>query len=228
MKKIHLMGLAMFAVFAFGAIAASSAFAEDRWLIDEVGVTTLTSVQTSGELLLIDLKTPIGVSEVQCSGILDGTVGPAGEDEITEVLTLAGLPYPHDNANNELEGEGVPCTGILNCGEPLVWVYGLPWLTQLELVGSTFVDDFTSDNAMKLLGYEVECMTTIFKPVDLCEQELFSSTLENMVAPESDVLGTISEESQANCTLGGPGSGSTLSVGAGLTSTLDGLTLAVS
>jgi hypothetical protein len=228
MKKIHLMGLALFAVFAFGAIAASSAFAEDRWLIDEVAVATLTSVQTSGVLLLQDLKTPLGVAHVECSGILDGTVGPAGEDEITDVLTLAGVPYGRDNANNELEGEGAPCTQIQNCGEPLVWVYGLPWLTQLELVGSTFVDDFTSDNTAKKLGYELECMTTLFKPVDLCEQTLFAATLENMVAPESDVLGTISEESKGDCMLGGVGSGDTFSVEPGLTSTLDGLTLAVS
>jgi hypothetical protein len=228
MKKIHVVGLAMFAVFAFGAIAASSAFAEDRWLIDEVGVATLTSVQTSGVLLLVDLNTPIGVSQIECSSILDGTVGPAGEDEITEVLTLAGVAYGKDNANNELEGEGLPCTGIQNCGEPLVWVYGLPWLSQLELVGTTFVDDFTSDNATKMLGYELECMTTIFKPVDLCEQTLFASTLENMLAPESDVLGTVSEEQKGNCSLGGAGSEDTFSVEAGLTSTLDGLTLAVS
>jgi hypothetical protein len=229
MKKIHLMGLAMFAVFAFGAIAASSAFAEDRWLIDEVGVTTLTSVQTSGKLILTDLKAPlVGEAAAECSGILDGTVGPAGEDEITEVLTFAGVAYGKDNANNELEGTGAACTNVKNCPGALVWVFGLPWLTQLELEGSIFVDDFISDNTVKLLGYELECSEQLGKPVDLCTQPLFKATLENMGAPENDVLGTINEQGQANCSLGGVGAGDTVSGEAGLTSTLDELTLAVS
>jgi hypothetical protein len=229
MKKIHLMGLAMFAVFAFGAIAASSAFAEDRWLIDGTGVTTLTSVQTSGTLILTDTKAPlVGEAAAECSAILDGTVGPAGEDEITEVLTLAGVAYGHDNANSELENAGVACTNVKNCPGALVWVFGLPWLTQLELVSTTFVDDFTSDNTAKLLGYELECSEQLGKPVDLCTQALFVATLENMGAPENDVLGTVNEPNKADCTLGGAASGSTVSGEAGLTSTLDELTLAVS
>jgi hypothetical protein len=123
MKKIHVVGLAMFAVFAFGAIAASSAFAEDRWLIDEVAVSTLTSVQTSGTLLFTDLKAPIvGESGIECSFTLDGTVGPAGEDEITEVLTLGGVAWGKDNANSELEGAGALCTNVKNCPGALMWM----------------------------------------------------------------------------------------------------------
>jgi hypothetical protein len=227
MKKIHLMGLAMFAVFAFGAIVASSAFAEDRWLIDETSVTTLTSVQMSGTLMFTDLKAPIvGEASFECSVILDGTVGPAGEDEITEVLTLAKVPYGHDNANNELEGEGAACINKINCPGALAWIFGLPWLTQLELVGTTFVDDFISDNVPKLLGYEIECMEQLGKPVDLCTQPLFSATLENMGAPENDVLGTINEQNISSCSLGGAGTGDV--IGELLISTLDELTLAVS
>jgi len=33
MKKIHLLGLALFAVFAFSAVAASTAFAESEFLV---------------------------------------------------------------------------------------------------------------------------------------------------------------------------------------------------
>ena len=92
MRKFNVIGLALFAAFAFSAFAASSAFAEVHlWLISGADVLTLTLVQIEGELLLSDTKTAFGEVDVLCSGILDGTVGPEGEDEITEVLTLGGV-----------------------------------------------------------------------------------------------------------------------------------------
>ncbi len=91
MKKIKLLGLALFALFAFSAVLANAAFAEEAlWLVKGEEVTAKLASETTGELLLIVLKEVIvGETWVLCSGTFDGTVGPGSADEVTALLNLA-------------------------------------------------------------------------------------------------------------------------------------------
>jgi hypothetical protein len=221
------LGLALFAMFAFSVVAASMASAADEWLIDGSPVAALTSVEMTGEFLVGDLLIPLlGSAEIKCNGILDGTVGAAGESEITEMLTGAGF-----KVGAPLVAPTLACTNVQNCPEsPEFWPVGLPWLGHIELFG-TEIDNgiFTLQNE-KLLGFEVVCHKTVIGTVtDTCVQESFRVTMENMVTPESDVLGTISSERVATCTLGGTFAGDfhTPLGFPSLIAALEGLTLAI-
>jgi hypothetical protein len=226
MKKSHILGLALFAIFAFGVLTAASAMAAvefllAEWLVNGAPITeTLATDSESGEIALEE--TVLGVKTVVlCSGIFDGTIGPNGVDEITALLDLTGtITVPRT-----LEGSGLACTNSGNCPEPLVWAVGLPYKTQAELMvegtETWFVDLFT--NATKEIGYHVECMGGIS---DLC------------IAPEvivhlgNEANGTVDGEFSdpftelaglklANCELAGPegakitGLGFTLLTGTG-------------
>jgi hypothetical protein len=178
MKRFHILVVALFAVFAFGAVAATSAMAGEEetmrcvpkteglwglqtstiecaeelatanspfelisfllaeWLVKGEEVTTTLLVETKGTLLLEDLKATLGIKgTVLCEGILDGSIGSNGEDEIIEVLNAAGTK---SIPTKVLEGEGLLCNGQEGCltgtENAEVWASGLPWLTLLELV----------------------------------------------------------------------------------------------
>jgi hypothetical protein len=74
MQKVRLLVVALFAVFAFGAFAASSAFAEPELLGDEVALANESAVTSEGELELIDTKAGLFGEEAAllCSGRFDG------------------------------------------------------------------------------------------------------------------------------------------------------------
>jgi hypothetical protein len=82
MRKIQLLGVAMVALFAFGALTAMSASAANvyllaEWLVGGTAVTTQLLIEMSGELLMEDTKGALGAPlMVLCSLILDGWVGP--------------------------------------------------------------------------------------------------------------------------------------------------------
>ncbi len=177
MKKLQILGIALVAVFAFGALVAGSASATvttllAEWLVNGVAIPEGTNLasESTGELELTDLKTLLGESTVKCSGILIGTVGFDGADTVTEVLNLAkeliGAP---------LTGTALSCTEVKVCEEALVWPVNLPWSTLLELVeeeGSVFFGVLLYAHAGGgNPGWEVECMKTITKPVDECTGE---------------------------------------------------------
>src|SRR5450759_4894241 len=92
MRKIQILGMALFAVFAFGAVAAASAFAASEWEVEGVKLTTTLPAETEGSLKLIKLVSTTNreiLVEVRCEGIFDGTVGPGSKDTINKVLNLA-------------------------------------------------------------------------------------------------------------------------------------------
>jgi hypothetical protein len=223
MKKIHLIGLALFAVFAFSAVSVATASATELlWLVDGEPITAEGGEpsETEGELELSDLKTALGVAKVLCSGLFVGTVGPGAHDLITGVLNLNSEPI----ANGDLTGLALDCTNDGNCPSPLVWPENLPWSTTLELMGSEleplFLDLFSEDG-FGLPAWEVDCTEPLIGLLeDLCEGET-SVDLENM-PEENDVLGTFNaaeleaEGLNATCTLGGAGSGVVNSPAAGL------------
>jgi hypothetical protein len=228
MRNIKVLVMALAAVFAFSAVAASSSFAVvPKWFVSGVEATG-NPVDSEGLLELSDTKAPIvGLSTIHCEGVLIGTVSTEGADLVTEVLTGTV------KVGTELSGTALKCTAVAGC-EPgtdiEVWVDNMPWHTQLELVNGVVYDTLFGSGAEKEPGYEVLCLVFGVNVVDLCEGKL-SGVVENMVG-ESDVLTTFTEAVEtalgqlAQCTLGGAESG--VIVGEGLTlSTEAGLSLEV-
>jgi len=220
MKKHHILGLALLAVFAFSAILAVSASAAEtllaEWLVNGVAITTLTSTATTGKLLLEDEKVPIaGKVAVVCEGILDGSVGPNGEDEITEVLTTAGVLV---NAANPLS-----CPPQTACEKPgSVVPVGLPWHTLLILEEVGLFKDIVRQATA---GYEVKCTVFGITSTDTCTAlensggKVTNGTTDVTLTPETILP-------NGNCSLGGNGAGK-IQVVEGLIATLTG-TLSVS
>jgi hypothetical protein len=232
MRKIHVLGLALFAVFAFSVVAAGSASALEElpvWLINNAAVLTLTSVMSTGTLLLTDLKTLVGAVTVECTGEFDGTVGPNGEDETTEVLSGGA------KIGSNLEGTALLCKSVAGCENNAtdieLWIDNLPFLTQLllMLIGTEIdiLDHWVGTKAAKNLpGYEIRCLVGGLTVVDLCEaKEESGALLENMpLSPENDVLAIFSNpdngvEELGECEQGGANSGEV--TGEGLITTLN-------
>ncbi len=184
MRKIHILGLALFAVLAFGAVVASSAFAEPgEWLFNGATFSGTLNVESVGLLTLVRLVSETNsaiLTEIHCEGILDGTItqlgaGVKGTDTITALLT------PTMELVNEL-GEApeleLNCLVTFDSGaltdckaETLaqLWPDNLynangPWLTELlELEANGLVLDhlFGLGELGKEPGYEVRCESLI-------------------------------------------------------------------
>jgi hypothetical protein len=207
MKKIHIIGIALVAVFAFSAFAAASAFAVSEWLVDGAPVLAgeKIHVEMTGTLILEDMGKG-SPTTVECTGsglgvVLNGGLDIQEEAVASSCKTLAGT-----------------------CGTPLAVALNTPWTTEIVLVGAEFRDLITGGTGGEP-GYEVTCFG-IFH--DSCVGKT-STGLENMsTETPADVLSiftaTLSEA--GNCTLGGAGEG--LVVGEVLVQALEGLALAVS
>jgi hypothetical protein len=221
MKKLHLIGMALVAVFAFSAVVAAAASAAPEWLVKAAAVTGALAVETKGSLLLTDLKASIlGASSVEClSGSLNGTINSAGKDTVTEIVVGTGK-----STGNGLTGGKLECKGVKGCeGTGQVYPIGLPWTTQLTLEGPTIFDDTTS--ASGKIGYIVECSIFGIKEEDECTQALGLAAISNMTS-ETDVLGIVKEENTGECSLSKEKSGDLL--GEGLITTTNGEALEVS
>jgi hypothetical protein len=192
MRKIHLVALAL-AMFAFFAVAATSASAEDLlWLVNGEDFEGTLGAETEGLLELLRLNKTGGEVQgvIHCEGVFDGTITNPhvgkGTDTVTKVLTPA-LPETGsmedvgaDNASG-LTGPGLDCQVTLDTGDAtfckaeslaLVWPANLPWKTELELMSNGQWLDLFGEGAAagELPGYEVECTVLLgIKATDLCE-----------------------------------------------------------
>src|ERR1700691_2206326 len=100
MRKIQVLGVALLALFAFGALTAVSASATNtyllaEWLLNGVAIglpaNEINLVEIDGELLLEDTKAVLGSpAEVKCMGSLDGWVGLNSLGFTSEVLNTVG------------------------------------------------------------------------------------------------------------------------------------------
>lgn len=203
MRRLHLLGLVLVAVFAFAASAAASALAAPpptllaEWLWNGVAVNAELLVDTEGELLLEDVKL---ATDVLCSGILDGWVNANGEDLVTAVLNLAG-----EEIGVPLTGLALECVNDKSCENPLVWPDNLSWPTLLELIELepgvwSFVDLILG------AGWDVECMS-ILPTSELCEAAEGASAATNETmnvnGEFSEVLTELIGLKLGNCTVGG-------------------------
>jgi len=226
MKKIQILVLALFAVFATGVVA-QAASAAPEWLVGGVAVSTALLVDSEGFLVLIDLKGgPFGEeTRVECSGVLDGWIEAAGKDLITEALNLAGERLQELGEGAELS---VKCLGLLNAGgtgceetevETEARPENLPWLTQLSLdepvAGENLYLVLLSEETVAKLGlpaWDVMCLVLNILGEDLCEGET-SADLELMVGPPVELLAIFTPEEQeletleGTCTRGGVNTG---------------------
>jgi hypothetical protein len=196
MKKIHVVGITVLAVFACSVMVAASASAATlQWLAEGVKITEPLASETTGELELVNTSTIIGTEVgVLCSGIFDGTVGPGAEDTITEVLNLS-------KEKIELGVRLITCTVTKGtCGTATLAPEDLPWLTELELMGTEteplFLDKILNGGKGEP-GYSVHCTSPLsFEEICLGAA---SSDLENDPL-ESDVLGSfIGKELVGKC-----------------------------
>jgi len=151
--------LALFAVFAFSAVVASSASAlNEEWLFKGEKITVALKGLLDGLINLEHLGGITGVSKVHCTGQFHGNFGPGKLDLITDVLGLNG-----ELADETHEGP-IHCefiTGTCGMGAlALVFVHHLPWLTELLLPGGGIAgtwDLIKEDGTHGEPGYEVEC-----------------------------------------------------------------------
>jgi len=192
--------LALVAVFAFGAIATTAAFAEETEYLESGGPVTVGAlIDSEGELLLADHKGGVFGEEVMvlCSGENLGEVLSSTDVDITAIWEL-GLSDP--------EGAGpVKCTvqaGI--CSNAVATPVNLPWLAELMLEGALIDPLLTSSTGAVGTnpGWTVECSGVA---EDTC-------TGEALLDVKNEPNGTIDFEfleanAIANCSRGGTGSG---------------------
>jgi len=197
MRKIQIVGLALVAVFALSAIAASTAFgATYLWLVGAKHIEGTEEIpsEAEGELLLLELFTGL---EVLCSGFFDGALLPNGLDVISEVLNLEKLLVAGSLTNADLLicEEHKVCQGTMEID---VEAINLPWSTQLMLVGTVLVNLITATTNGNP-GYHVKCLTLLGESNGECTGEGGPEVLN----VEGGVEGVFKEEETGLCTFSG-------------------------
>jgi hypothetical protein len=201
MRKFKIVGLALFAVFAFSAYAASTAFAVETasWLINGLPILL-------GESYNVDILPEAAPNNFI---LVEDMGAPGTPDILCEVQNALGWLF----ANGEdLQTEG-ECNNAVEdaagntCRAPItVLPVHLPWLTQLEEVVAVFEDGLTSGTG-GAPGWEVTCLDFLgILHTDTCTTNLGKANpLENLA--DGLILATFEVNppvaSQANCTTGG-------------------------
>jgi hypothetical protein len=220
MKRIHVIGIAFAAIFAFSLVGASGASALSLW--DEcmkVPVNTGAFTDSNCELpgvgewewleitvkepidsLLVELTLTSGPVKILCLGFVDGTVGPGNENEVTLLLS-----EPEGAEEEITEAKPVKCElleGGLFCGVPVVASPdNLPWLTLL-----TGTNDLLEGNAAgeaNAPGWLVLCEGNP-KSENLCSREDSLLTVENLLSALEVDLGFKPLEKAACTNLAAP------------------------
>jgi hypothetical protein len=210
MRKSQVILVALVAVFALSAVAASEASAEvsllAEWLIGGGPATVLHAVMGTGTILLTDTGTLFGSATVSCaSEVAHGTIGPDGTGEVTSVLNSAGKFI-----EAELKGEAMLCEGTKTCekdaSETEAWPLKLPVLALLFLLeggGFTVLGDTPGT---KGVGWEVKCLVLGSLIEDTCSAEVVQGTVINN-AGKTGVEATGISEPGESCTEGTSSSG---------------------
>ncbi len=200
--RIAGVGVAVIAVIAFSAIAVASSasaavvFLLAEWLNNGAAVTATLLSLGEGQLLLENKNAPFikSAASISCSGVLDGSVGADGADEITELLTLT----PEELVSKTpLAGVALSCTkgtGDAVCENgSKVWAVHLPWLTLLVLWeegGTNGLLDLILPTTNGNPGWYVECKTAL---VTLSEECTTPEGVAEQVNVTGGVNGVFSE-----------------------------------
>src|ERR1700726_3142518 len=224
MKKIYILGIALF---AFGGAMAPGASAETVWLVSNALTAAKEPAANEEGVSKVDiLNSLLGlVVEFECSGEVNGVVGPDAEGEITKVLSLTlveigALGALGTGVDCTVLSAPVLCTNAAKLAE--LWPDNLPWGTLLELVGTEVLDvNGLVNGNEKEPGFDFECENSNGSFTEgLCEGQL-KATLTNLA---TDVLGVVPEQNQG-CTESGTEAHQT---GEALIVLASGLTLQVS
>jgi hypothetical protein len=190
MKKHYTVMLALVAVYAFGAVIASSASAEitllAEWLVDSAAIPAGTRLATerAESFLTEDTETIAGVASVLCSFIEIGNVGPNGVDETTEILNAGHEKISVLGALALLCSTEQTCAAATEASPIEVWPVGLPWLSRLFLMENGEILDLVTTevaNAAGLLavGYELLCLVLGLNTEDTCVSDDFEIGIVN-------------------------------------------------
>jgi hypothetical protein len=207
MKRIHIIGIAFAAIFAFsmiGASGASAAFtlwdqctktASPLEFTESNCITTGSSptwgweeikAKTATDSLVTTLTLSSNGTTIDCEGSSDGTVGPGAADETTKLLTSAGAEIT--------EAAPVTCTLLAAglCSAPVTaFPVGLPWLTLLT-GNNDLLEGTTSP------GWKIHCGNGI---TNTCARADSLLTVENLLSALQVDLGFKTLE-VASCTIG--------------------------
>ena len=160
MRKIHIIGLALVAAFAFSAVAVASASAHE-WLTLAGVKVEKAEKSTADGLWLVHLK-KIGALEgggelaIHCEGSFDGTVGPGAADKVEKVLGTKG---ELGTKESPIKCEVTESTNSICKAKTAVNVetVHLGWATELLLIGSVLYDHFFEEGTKGEPGYETTC-----------------------------------------------------------------------
>jgi hypothetical protein len=203
MLRIQMIGLAIVAVLAMGAVAAGSASAAEElpheWLLNGLLIAAPVKIHSLFLVLLTDHNPPGGEVVVHCKGFNDGTVGPHELDLVLAVTTEL------------LKGsDKIPCTfdkqGACESGTvPLALALNLPWHTELTLFPGSEVRDMIMGDGNGNPGWSVTCKTILGTITDDCTAPLGSTRVENIAG--GGVLALFdkisNEKNPADCKVGG-------------------------
>ncbi len=212
MRRIHILAVALVAIFAVSVAVVASASAVEfllaLWLDGGSSVSAQLNVENEGELELIFLNGGnLGVHvKVLCSGILDGWVEPESLGFMSELLTLAGVGVPL----TVLTGTALLCTNEENCTEPEVWMAGTGWETESELMvdgPETFFVDLILNGA-----WYIQCLVLGVTINETCTAPETAVKLTNEAngtvdGEFSDAFQVLAGLKLATCTVGGAESG---------------------
>jgi hypothetical protein len=192
MSRFYTGFLALLALVAFGVVVASASAETTllaEWLVNGQGFLALTSSEAPGELNLENTNTGIAV---RCSVKQDGSIGPSGEGEDTEILTPGGVAIT-------LAAQ-LLCTNIKNCEKPEFSPVSLPWHYVLFLMESGLFLYI-----ILKFAYELTCTTLGVKSTDTCTFENDTDEVVNKEGGSSEQKGR--EEPLGNCSIGGEHTG---------------------
>jgi hypothetical protein len=211
MKRIHVVGLALCAVFAYGALAATSAFAAE-WLVGGLAFAGELATNTEGTLTLLVLSGATDINTVACSGLFEGDVGNAAGKEINLVLDLFSLGTTQVLVEEltvlGVEGKSLACEALENpvgaaCEvglETVLWVEELQlpvngnteltWESLLELMvagAEEFLDHFHH------VAFELLCLTSTGLATEVLCEGLTSAVVTNLAGGVDITFNSASE-----------------------------------
>lgn len=191
MTRLRILGLALVAVFAMGAVVASAAMASPEWLENGSPLTSKVAITSKGTLKLSDTGTPIGTVTVTCAGTDKGTIGPGAEDEVTEIKA---------SSCTSSQCSGTPTAEAVNIAPTLA---GGIWQTKLETVGTEIRDKITTTSGTKVVGWTVHCTILGKTETDTCTSASSSTKMTNNKTTGNVEAEFEAKSPKAKCTLSG-------------------------
>jgi hypothetical protein len=219
MRKIQLLGLALFVVLAFGALAAAAAYAEPEWLVEKTTFVGSLPAETEGLIVLTKLVSESNselLNEISCEAIFDGSITSSKTDEITKILNLS-----KEEIGTLLEGLALDCL-VVQAKETAdcrlnalaeVWAEELPWATELELMSTE--SELILDLILNM-AYEYLCESGILGIFisDLCNGKTSMVMTNDLTTTPPSVDGLFTSASEElDCAITGARTGALMGLG---------------